>query len=98
MAPEDAVDSDATANEGEQRGKPVNRGALYYLMIPLVIVASLLQSTAATRIEVGGVKPDLVLLLVVIGTLLYGGRSGIVWAFIGGISLGCLQWWPHGGI
>ena len=74
----------------------MNRGALYYLMIPLVIVASLLQSTAATRIEVGGVKPDLVLLLVVIGTLLYGSRSGVVWAFIGGIALDVFSGGPMG--
>lgn len=75
----------------------MNRGTLYYLMIPLLIVASLLQSTAATRIEVRGVKPDLVLLLIVIGTLLYGSRSGIVWAFIGGIALDVFSGGPMGG-
>ena len=53
----------------------MGRGSLYYLMIPLMALAALLQSTAFTRLTIGGVKPDLVLLLVVIGTLLYGPGS-----------------------
>lgn len=74
----------------------MNRGALYYLMIPLLLVAALLQSTAAARLQVFGVKPDLVLLLVILGTLLYGGRPGVVWAFIGGLALDIFSGGPMG--
>jgi len=74
----------------------VNRGVLYYLIIPLLIIAGLFQSTAASRIEMGGVKPDLVLLLVVAGTLIYGARSGVTWAFIGGICLDIFSGGPMG--
>ena len=56
-------------------------------MMPLIIAACLFQATAAARIKIYGVKPDLVLLLVVIGTLVYGGRAGLVWAFFGGLGL-----------
>jgi rod shape-determining protein MreD len=75
----------------------VNRDLFYYLMTPLLLMASLLQSTAATRLQVGGVKPDLVLLLVICGTLLYGSRAGIVWAFIGGLTLDIFSGGPMGG-
>lgn len=75
----------------------MNRGAFYYLMFPLIAAACLFQATAAARIKIYGVKPDLVLLLVVIGTLLYGGRSGVVWAFFGGLGLDIFSGGPMGG-
>jgi len=74
----------------------LNRGAFYYVMIPLLLVAGLLQSTATTRIEIRGVKPDLVLLLIIAGTLVYGSRPGLVWAFIGGIALDSFSGGPMG--
>jgi rod shape-determining protein MreD len=75
----------------------VNRGLLYYLMIPLLLLMCLVQSTAAARFKVGGIKPDLVLILVLVGTLLYGGRAGVVWAFIGGLGLDVFSGGPLGG-
>ena len=74
----------------------MNRGALYYLMVPILLLLALVQSTAAARLELGGVKPDLVLLALLAGTLVYGNRSGIVWAFIAGIgSVSSLRiFWP----
>lgn len=74
----------------------MNRGLLYYGMIPLILIAGLLQSTAATRVKIYGVKPDLVLILVVVGTLIYGSRSGLVWAFIGGLVLDMFSGGPMG--
>lgn len=74
----------------------MNRGILFYVMIPLVLLASLLQSTAAARLEIRGVKPDLVLLLLVLGTLIYGSRSGLFWAFVGGIALDIFSGGPMG--
>lgn len=74
----------------------MGRSTLYYLMIPLMAVAALLQSTAFARLAIGGVKPDLVLLLVVVGTLLYGPRIGVIWAFVGGLFLDILSGGPLG--
>lgn len=74
----------------------MNRGIFYYLMIPLIVVACLLQATALTRFRLYGVKPDLVLLLVVVGTLIYGGRAGLLWAFLGGLGLDILSGGPFG--
>lgn len=74
----------------------MRRGSLYYLMTPLMALAALLQSTAFNRLTIAGVKPDLVLLLVVVGTLLYGPKAGIVWAFIGGLFLDVFSGGPLG--
>ena len=74
----------------------MKRDLFYYLMVPLLLVAALLQSTAATRLQVGGVKPDLVLLLVLIGTLIYGSKPALLWAFSGGIALDIFSGGPMG--
>ena len=74
----------------------MNRGALYYMILPLIGAACLFQATAAARVKIFGVKPDLVLLLVVIGTLVYGGRAGLVWAFLGGLGLDMFSGGPMG--
>jgi rod shape-determining protein MreD len=74
----------------------MNRGVLFYLMIPLLLLLAVVQSTAASRLQLGGVKPDLVLLMVIGGTLLYGGRSGILWAFVGGVAIDLFSGGPLG--
>ena len=74
----------------------VNLVSLYYFMIPALAVAALLQSTTANRLAIVGVKPDLVLLIVLIGTLVYGLRPGLVWAFIGGLFLDIFSGGPMG--
>jgi rod shape-determining protein MreD len=66
------------------------------MMLPLIAAACLFQATAAARIKIYGVKPDLVLLLVVIGTLVYGGRAGLIWAFFGGLGLDIFSGGPMG--
>ena len=74
----------------------MNRGIFFYIMIPLILAAGLIQSTAAARVEIRGVKPDLVLLLLITGTLIYGSRSGLIWAFVGGIALDVYSGGPMG--
>jgi rod shape-determining protein MreD len=74
----------------------MTRGLLYYLMIPLLLAAALFQSATFPRLSVAGVKPDAVLLLVMVGTLLYGGRVGVLWAFAGGIALDLFSGGPMG--
>lgn len=74
----------------------MNRGALYYLMVPLLLLLCLLQSTAAARMKIAGVKPELVLLMVVIGALVYGARPGVVWAFVAGVGMDIFSGGPFG--
>lgn len=65
-------------------------------MLPLIGVAGIFQSTLAGRLTVNGVKPDLVLILILLWTLAYGAGSGIFWAFIGGIWLDIFSGGPLG--
>ena len=69
---------------------------IYYAMPIIVLVAALLQSTVATQLLLLGVKPDLVLIVVVLATLVYGGQGGLLWAFIGGIGLDLFSGGPFG--
>lgn len=77
---------------GALRGRDI----LYYAMAPLLFVAALVQSTMLVRVEIRSVKPDLVLLLVIIATLIYGGRRGVAFAFLGGIALDLFSGGPMG--
>ncbi|MBX3015439.1 MAG: rod shape-determining protein MreD [Caldilineaceae bacterium] len=75
----------------------MNQNRLPLYAMPLIVFgAALLQSTVATRLAIRGVKPDMVLIIVVIGTLIYGGRAGLVWAFLGGIGLDLFSGGPLG--
>jgi len=67
-----------------------------YVMPTLLFLAALLQSTVTVRLEMVGVKPDLVLILVVIGALLYGSRAALVWGFFGGLGVDLFSGGPLG--
>lgn len=73
------------------------RDVLYYAMPLLLFAAALVQATVLLRLQVANVKPDLVLILVVAGTLIYGGKNGVVWAFIGGLAVDLFSGGPMGG-
>lgn len=53
----------------------------------LVLVAIILQSTLFNFLQVAGVKPDLVLLLVVFNSFLRGSREGAFLGFLAGLFL-----------
>jgi rod shape-determining protein MreD len=74
----------------------MNRRLFAYLMPVLLLVASILQSTAANRIEIRNVKPDLVLLLIVAAALIYGSQAAVGWAFLGGVALDLFSGGPLG--
>lgn len=74
----------------------VSRGAFYYLLPILLFVAALFQSTITTRLRILGVKPELVLILVVIGSMIYGSKPGVIWAFVGGIFVDLFSGGPMG--
>lgn len=55
-----------------------------------------IQSTLIPHLSLGGIKPDIVLLVVVSWSLLRGAEEGVVWGFIGGILLDLLSGAPFG--
>lgn len=57
----------------------------YFVMAVLFILSLILQSTLFSHLTVAGVKPDLVLILVIFFALLYGPKDGAIVGFIGGL-------------
>ncbi|MCX8066459.1 MAG: rod shape-determining protein MreD [Anaerolineae bacterium] len=68
-----------------------------YVVLPLLTLAALIQSTALAGISLFGAHPDLVFLLVVGWAFLRGPVEGAVWGFIGGLLLDALSGGPLGG-
>jgi rod shape-determining protein MreD len=69
----------------------------YILMVPLLGTLAIFQTVVGPRLMVFGVRPDLILLVVVAWSLFNGSRSGIVWAFVGGLWMDVLSGGPMGG-
>lgn len=55
------------------------------VMLCLIGVALLLEQTVLHFVRVAGVKPDLVLLLVVFNGVIKGSREGALWGFVAGL-------------
>ena len=70
--------------------------ASYYLFIPLLILASVGQAAFLPWVRLGGVVPDVVLVLVMAWSLLRGVRHGLIWALIAGLILDALSAAPQG--
>ncbi|MBN1221274.1 MAG: rod shape-determining protein MreD [Anaerolineae bacterium] len=62
----------------------------------ILISAALLQSTLLPYVEISGVHPDLVLVLVIGWVFLSGLEEGLRWALIGGLSVDFLSGAPFG--
>ena len=66
------------------------------ISIPLLGFLALVQSSVLPHMTVLGVKPELVLLVVVSWTLLRGLTEGLTWAFVGGLWIDLLSGGPFG--
>lgn len=67
-----------------------------YAAVLLLTSAALLQSSLLPHLSWGGLKPDLVVMLVISWGLLRGVKEGLLWAFIGGLALDLLSTTPLG--
>ena len=67
-----------------------------YLVVPLLVVVAILQTTIVPNLAVWGVFANLPLLLVVSWGLLRGPREGAVWGFIAGLAVDLLSGAPFG--
>jgi cell shape-determining protein MreD len=59
-------------------------------------VAALLESSMASRYQIAGAQLQIVLLLGIAITLVYGFEDGMAWAFVGGLFLDFLAMRPLG--
>lgn len=69
-----------------------------YLSPLLAILVGIVHAALAPVIVVGGVKPNLVLVAVVLVTCLFGVLPGVIWAFTAGLTANLLVGDPLGSI
>lgn len=75
----------------------MNRASLYFFMIPLLGVLAIVQSVVISRLEIAHVRPDVMVLLVVIWALLFGGSGSLLIGFVAGLWMDVLSGGPMGG-
>jgi len=69
-----------------------------YVSPLLAVVAGILHASLAPVIVVAGVKPNLVLVAVVLVTCIAGFMPGVVWAFVAGLTANLLVGEPLGSV
>ena len=67
-----------------------------YLIVPLLAIVAILQSTLVSHFRIWGVFADLPLLVVVSWGLLRGSREGLIWGFIAGLAVDLFSGAPFG--
>ena len=72
--------------------------AISYLGPLLAVVMGIVHAAIAPVVDIGGVKPNLVLVSVVLVTVLIGFLPGITWAFVAGLTANLLVSDPLGSV
>ncbi|MGD8473874.1 MAG: rod shape-determining protein MreD [Anaerolineae bacterium] len=67
-----------------------------YLVVPLLAVVAILQSTLVSHFRIWGIFADLPLLVVVSWGMLRGSREGLIWGFVAGLMLDIFSGAPFG--
>jgi rod shape-determining protein MreD len=67
-----------------------------YLVIPLLLIVAVLQTSLVPYFTLWGVFADLPILFVVSWGLLAGSREGALWGFIAGVAVDALSGAPFG--
>lgn len=67
-----------------------------YIVVPLLVVVAILQTTLVPQLTVWGASANLPLLIVVSWSLLRGSREGVIWGFIAGLAVDVLSGAPFG--
>jgi rod shape-determining protein MreD len=73
-------------------------GSISYLSPLLAIIVGIVHASLAPVLVIGGAKPNLVLVAVVLVTCLAGFMPGITWAFVAGMTVNLLVGAPLGSI
>lgn len=67
-----------------------------YVVIPLLLLATVVQTALVPYLSMWGIFADLPLLMVVSWSLLQGRREGLVWGFVAGAAIDVLSGAPFG--
>ncbi len=75
----------------------MNRTSLYFLMIPILGILAIAHSIVVPRLAIAHVRPDVMVILVVVWALLYGGPGALLIGFVAGLWMDVLSGGPMGG-
>lgn len=78
--------------------EPTQGTQISYTGALFALLAGIAHAAISPVIEVGGVRPNLVLVIVILVTVVRGFGTGIGWAFVAGLSANLLVREPLGGI
>ncbi len=84
--------------DGYTLPQPDGGTSISYTSVLLAVVVGIAHAGLAPEIEVAGVRPNLILVAVVLVTALLGFGPGIVWAFAGGLTANLISTAPIGSI
>ena len=62
-----------------------------WAFVPLLGAAAIFQVVVVPKLAVGGVYPDLILLIVIARSLITGRRGAVAWGFVGGLWMDILS-------
>jgi rod shape-determining protein MreD len=71
-------------------------GAPWWIVIPLLLLAAVAQTSLLPAMGFVAVRPDLVLQVVVVWAVMRGVREALPWAFAGGVLLDIMSGAPFG--
>jgi len=74
----------------------MNRASLYFLMFPLLGIVAIIHSVVIPRFAIAHVRPDVMVIVVVVWALLFGGSSALLIGFMGGLWMDVLSGGPMG--
>jgi rod shape-determining protein MreD len=66
------------------------------LTIPLLVTVALSQTVLVSRVDLWGGRPDLMLLIVLVWSVVRGMNEGLVWGLIGGLIIDLISGGPLG--
>lgn len=72
--------------------------AITYLSPLLAVIVGIVHASVAPVLDIGGVKPSLVLVAVVLVTTIFGFLPGVTWAFVAGLTANLLVGEPLGAV
>lgn len=74
----------------------MNRTSLYFLMVPVLALAAIAHSVVIPHLAIAHVRPDVMVVLVVVWALLFGGSGALLIGFVGGLWMDVLSGGPMG--
>ncbi len=74
----------------------MNRATIYFVMFPVLGIVAIIHSVVVPWLAIAQVRPDVMVLVVVVWALLFGGPGALLIGFMGGLWMDMLSGGPMG--